>query len=105
MAELAGVPGVDRAAVVQVASSTPHHDAIIIMMRTTLTLPDDVYDVAKDFAHQRRISLGDAVAELVRRALRPAPAINTSTPFPCFQMDPDSRPITLEETLAAEEDL
>ena len=46
---------------------------MIIVMRTTLTLPDDVYNVAKDFAHERRIPLGDAVAELVRRALRPAP--------------------------------
>ena len=70
-----------------------------------MTLPDDVYTVAPDFAHERRISLGDAVAELVRRALRPAPAFNTSTPFPSFQMDPSSRLITLEETLAAEEDL
>jgi hypothetical protein len=75
------------------------------MMRTTLTLPDDVYNVAKDFAHYRQISLGDAVGELVRRALQPTPAFTTSTPFPCFQMDPNSPPITLEETLAAEDDL
>ena len=61
---------------------------MIIVMRTTLTLPDDVYNVAKDFAHERRIPLGDASGGTR------APGVAAGT-----------RLITLEETLAAEEDL
>lgn len=74
------------------------------MMRTTLTLPDDVYQAARTLANYRHISVGDALAELARRGLHPEPPINTRTAFPSFQMDLHARPITLEETLQAEED-
>ena len=36
-------------------------------MRTTLTLDDDVFQIAKDYAESRSIGLGKAVSELVRR--------------------------------------
>ena len=75
------------------------------MMRTTINLPDDVYEVARSVAGVRRISLGEALAELVRRGLRPAAPINTKTPFPSFQVPPGAKLITLEQTLRAEDDL
>jgi hypothetical protein len=81
-----------------------HHDAIIIMMRTTINLPDDVYEAARTLSIYQRVSLGAAVAELVRRGLGSNPGVNLETAFPTFDIRPDARKITLEETLAAEED-
>ena len=39
------------------------------MMRTTVNLPEDVYEVARSIASAKRISLGEALAQLVRRGL------------------------------------
>ena len=36
-------------------------------MRTTLTLSDDAIDLARRLARHKRVSLGEAVSELVRR--------------------------------------
>ena len=75
------------------------------MMRTTLNLPDDIYEVARSLASTRGISLGDALGELVRRGLKPPAATRGETAFPCFAVPPDARPITLEQTLAAEDEI
>jgi hypothetical protein len=82
-----------------------HHDAMIIMMRTTVTLPDDVYEFARSLAHSKNLSLGDALAELVRRGVRPAASNPSKTGFPCFSVAPDAAPITLEKTLELEDEL
>ena len=72
-------------------------------MRTTINLPDDVYLAARSVAQAKGISLGEAVAELARGGLRPM-VIDTGKPFPCFALPGDSEPITLEQTLAAEDE-
>jgi hypothetical protein len=36
-------------------------------MRTTLTLSDDALDLARKLAQRKRVSLGEAVSELVKR--------------------------------------
>ncbi|HEY1271696.1 MAG TPA: hypothetical protein VGF08_06910 [Terriglobales bacterium] len=38
-------------------------------MRTTINLDDDVFDVVRDYAESRSISLGGAVSQLVRKGL------------------------------------
>jgi hypothetical protein len=75
------------------------------MMRTTITLPDDIYEVARGLAAARQISMGDAVAELVRRGLTNTSRLDTSSAFPRFSVPDDAPPITLENTLAAEDEL
>jgi hypothetical protein len=75
------------------------------MMRTTVNLPDDIYRIARDVAHVRNISLGDAIAELVRQGLRPSDPLDFSGPFPKFKVPPDAEPITLEQLLEAEDEL
>lgn len=75
------------------------------MMRTTLNLPEDVYEVARSLAHLKQISLGDAVGELVRLGLKPAFQIDTGKLFPSFVIPDSAKPITLEQTLAAEDEL
>lgn len=75
------------------------------MMRTTVNLPDDVYWAARSFAASKGVSLGEALAELVRRGLRSGATIDTSKPFPCFVLPENAQPITLEQTLAAQHEL
>jgi len=74
------------------------------MMRTTINLPDDVGDLIRSVADAKGISLGEAVAELVRKGVRPAPHTDEGLLFPCFSVPADAPPITLEQTLAAEDE-
>jgi len=39
-------------------------------MRTTLSISNDALDVARKLARRKRVSLGEAVSELVRRGAR-----------------------------------
>jgi len=75
------------------------------MMRTTVNLPDDVYDVVRSFAEAKRVSLGDAVAELVRKGLRTESRPRTPGLFPTFAVPRGTGAITLEQTLAAEDEV
>lgn len=70
-----------------------------------MNLPDDVYEAARSIAHARRISLGEAIAELVRRGARPPAKIIFDRGVPMFDLPPDSPIITLEHTLAIEDEL
>ncbi len=74
------------------------------MIRTTIDLPDDVYEAARSVAIAKRVSLGEAVGELVRRGLRPRAAFQTKKPFPCFELPEDAEAITWERTLEAEDE-
>ena len=76
----------------------------IDIMRTTLNLPEELIKIAKDFAFQRHTSIGDAIAELMRRGLQPPILIDGSGSFPFVVVPPGTRPITLEATLKAQED-
>jgi hypothetical protein len=73
-----------------------------MMMRTTINLPDDVSDLIRSFADAKGISLGEAVAELVRKGLQPR--IREDSCFPCFAIPVNAAPITLDRTLAAEDE-
>ncbi len=75
------------------------------MMRTTINIPDDVYEIVRSHANLKRISLGAAVAELVRLGLSEGHAIDEAKPFPCFDLPGTARPITLEQTVRAEDEL
>ena len=77
---------------------------MIIMMRTTINLPDDIYDVIRSFANAKRVPFGEAVAELIRKGLRPECRPQTPGLFPTFTVPRGSAPITLEQTLAAEDE-
>lgn len=73
------------------------------MMRTTVNLPDDIYEVARSIASAKRISLGEALAELIRRGLEPASKSDDEPGFPCFSVSKRAAPITLEQTLDVED--
>jgi len=75
------------------------------MMRTTINLPDDIAEVIRSFADVKGISLGEAVAELVRKGLQPRGPAMSDTLFPRFEVPEGAPPITLEQTLAAEDEI
>ncbi len=75
------------------------------MMRTTINLPSDVHRAATALSDLKGLSLGEALAELVRRGLKPSIAIDPRKAFPCFVLPEDAEPITLEQTLEAEDEL
>jgi hypothetical protein len=75
-------------------------------MRTTVNLPDDVYHAARSLADTKDISLGDALALLVRRQFNlERGAIRTRNEFPTFAVSRNAQPITLEHTLEMEDEL
>ncbi len=73
-------------------------------MRTTVNIPDDIYQAARSVATVRGISLGDALATLARMGLRANMQIDQTKPFPCFVINKSVPSITLEQTLAAEDE-
>ena len=75
------------------------------MMRTTVNLPEDIYQIVRSIALVKQISFGEALAQLVRAGLHPPSAIETDPPFPHFSVGKDAPPITLEHTLELEDEL
>jgi hypothetical protein len=56
----------------------------ILVMRTTISLDDDIVPVVKRYAAQRSVALGKAVSDLVRRGLTvpcPTRVVNGVTVF------------------------
>lgn len=66
-------------------------------MRTTLTLDDDSFEIARRFAKGRRISLGKAVSDLVRRGLARPHRTKEVNGLIVFDLPEDSPKVTAEE--------
>jgi len=74
------------------------------MMRTTISIDDDVLAAARSLARQRQQSLGVVVSELIRRGLQPRPGTVRKQAFPVFAVPANARPVTLETVRSAEEE-
>ena len=60
-------------------------------MRTTIDIDDDLLQVAKQLAIQRRQTAGQVVSELMRQALDPKPAPRSRNGVPLFTPKPGAR--------------
>ena len=66
-------------------------------MRTTLTLDDDVLELANRQAKARGLSLGRTISDLVRRGLSaPTPSVDKGG-LVVFQLPEDSPKVTTED--------
>ena len=66
-------------------------------MRTTLDIEDDVLEVAKSLAKHRRLSLGRAVSDLIRKSIQPpAKRACTQNGLRVIARDSGSKPVTLD---------
>jgi hypothetical protein len=63
-------------------------------MRTTLNIDDDVLKLAQRFAKGRRISIGKAVSDLVRRGATTPHRTKVVNGLIVFDLPPDSPPVT-----------
>jgi hypothetical protein len=72
-------------------------------MRTTLTIDDDIYKVARNIAQARGISIGRAVSELALRGLERSYQGDTEGGLPVFSVSDSARPITLEDVKKLED--
>jgi len=73
-------------------------------MRTTLTLTDDIYKVAKNLAASKHVAMGEIVSELVRRGLRQAESFGDESGFPVFNVSEAARPFGTEEVNESEDE-
>ncbi|MFT4180117.1 MAG: hypothetical protein QM612_11785 [Thermomonas sp.] len=82
-------------------------------MRTTIDLPDDLHRIATSLARHNRRSLGQIVAELMRRGLEPPVVTNrVAEPAAAYSISPvtglavvrSPRPVTDEDVKALEDE-
>lgn len=73
-------------------------------MRTTVDLPDDLHELARQLAHQQRRSMSEVIADLIRSGLG-APNERAATPsrrgVPVVSV---GRPITDEDVRSLDDD-
>jgi len=65
-------------------------------MRTTLALEDDALELAREFARRKRITLGRAVSELLRRGARQALAMSKRGGLEVVKLPEGSRRVTAD---------
>ena len=65
-------------------------------MRTTLSLDDDAFDLARKYADSRSLGLGKAVSELVRRGVDAPLRTRIVNGFHVVDLPPESPQITSE---------
>ena len=73
------------------------HVSIIVAMRTTLTLDDDLVEVVTRQAKLRGVSLGRTVSDLVRRGLSAPTPSQDKNGLVVFQLPVDSPTVTTAE--------
>jgi hypothetical protein len=77
-----------------------------VIMRTNVNIADDAREIAEVYAHAKGLSLGDAIAVLIRKAATGETETvrfgRTASGFPTFP--PKGRVITTEMVKKAEED-
>ena len=73
------------------------------LVRTTVTIDDDVLAVARALAQRENSSLGSALSTLARRGFRRAEVDDDAEQddVPTFRVPPDSPPITSEDVRKA----
>jgi hypothetical protein len=78
---------------VDVIPETRHH----FIVRTTLTLDDDVFELAAGQAKLRGVSLGKTVSDLVRRGLNSPTLSENQDGIVVFRLPADSPKVTTED--------
>jgi hypothetical protein len=78
---------------------------IILGMRTTISLDDDLIPHVKTYAQSRDISVGKAVSDLVRRGLHAPLQTRVVNGFHVVDLPAGSPPVTTEHVRKLEEEL
>jgi predicted transcriptional regulator len=72
-------------------------------MRTTVDLPDDIHELARQLAHNGNQSMSEVITELIRLGIRrDTPSVDTSSRgLPTVSV---GRPITAEDVRSLDDD-
>lgn len=75
-------------------------------METTVTIDDDLLEVAKNIAQARSVSVGRVLTDLARQGLALTPEFDRrpETGFPMFRVSSEARPISIEDVRRAEDE-
>ncbi len=73
-------------------------------MRTTLTIDDDIYAIARNVADLKHMALGAALSELARRGLERSKGSGPSANFPVFGVSESAPTFGLDEVKSAEDE-
>jgi predicted transcriptional regulator len=65
-------------------------------VRTTIDLPDDLHELARQLAHEGNRSMSEVIADLIRLGLR-REAVELSTSSRGMPMVSVGRPVTIED--------
>jgi hypothetical protein len=66
-------------------------------MRTTISLDDDVFDMAKRYAEARSMALGKAISELARRGAEAPVKTRKVNGLVVFDLPEDTERVTTEQ--------
>lgn len=77
---------------------------MILFMRTTLTIDDDIYAIARQVARLKNLSLGEALSELARRGLEQKDRSFKDVDFPCFHVSQKAPSFGLDEVALAQDE-
>jgi hypothetical protein len=66
------------------------------LMRTTLSIDDDVLLAAKAMAQQQDRSIGEVISDLARRSMRKPQSVTVRNGIPLLPAQTDLPPITLD---------
>jgi hypothetical protein len=82
------------------------YQGIIVTMRTTVTLDDDVYEAAQAYAQATGKRLGRVLSEMARQALQPSgrepePLKKGEGRFPAFEVPANARLISVSQAQKA----
>lgn len=70
---------------------------MILIMRTTLRIDDDILKAARALAKSQDRSIGEVLSDLARRGLRPDRQRKEDRGFPVFDVSPDAPPLIPED--------
>lgn len=77
---------------------------IVINMRTTITIDDDLLAAAKSLAQAQSVSVGTVISELARKGLKSSARTRRKSNFPVFSVPLAAHPITLEDVKKIEDE-
>ena len=69
---------------------------MVFIMRTTLTIDDDVLVAVRYLAEQKKVGLGKVLSDLARKGLQKQMEIKQRDDFPVFNVPENATPITPE---------
>ncbi|PKL10136.1 MAG: CopG family transcriptional regulator [Spirochaetae bacterium HGW-Spirochaetae-7] len=73
-------------------------------MRTTLTIDDDIYAIARNVADLKHLAIGAALSELARRGLERNKGNGPNENFPVFGVSESAPPFGLDDVKSAEDE-